>query len=444
MTIRFVNKLATLTLFVIAASMTLAAGQASLATTAQFRVLHYMNSYDQPAGMTEGAPGVFYSRSGSAYQAALSITTQGSMTVLAKFPYEYYIQALLVSAANSRFYSAVRLGTNPANVFSVTLVPGSKQVYPPQSLTPVLAQNLPDGMLLATATSASSFYLATCDLKGTVTPIYAFPSTELLANNAMYANDGNYYGISRVRLDGSGYVYRVTPSGALTKVLNFPSSTFNDLTSWVPVLQASDGNLYGATPGGGANGTGSVYKLTLGGQYILLYSFPSGPDYNPAALIEGSDGNLYGATLGAAGSSLLFRVTKSGQYTLLHTMNLYTDGQCQCQLTQGSDGMIYGSAQVGGVTGGGTYFALDAGLPKPPPRARHFHPQSGPVGTRVLVWGYDLLSASVQVNGVNAATVSNSGPNYVWATVPAGATTGPITITTPGGSVTTKASFTVQ
>lgn len=305
-------------------------------------------------------------------------------------------------------------------------------------------QNLPDGTLLATAASPPRiFYLAKCDLQGTVTPIYTFPSTERLANNAIYASDRNYYGLSYLQ-DGSGYVYRVSPSGSLTKAYNFPSQTFVGSPPWVPLLEGRDGNLYGVTTNGGANGTGTIYKLTLGGQYTLLYSFPAGPDYNPVALIEGSDGNLYGATMGLAGISLLFRVTKAGQYTLVHKMDPYADGQCQCQLTQGSDGIVYGSAQAGGVYGGGTYFALNAWLPKPAPRARHFRPQSGAVGTKVLIWGTDLLSAAVQFNGVTATTVSNSGANYVWASVPSGATTGPITITTPGGTYSTHANFTVQ
>jgi hypothetical protein len=45
---------------------------------------------------------------------------------------------------------------------------------------------------------------------------------------------------------------------------------------------------------------------------------------------------------------------------------------------------------------------------------------------------------------LRAAAVSNSGPNYVLATVPEGATSGAITITTPGGTWTTPGSFTVQ
>lgn len=73
-----------------------------------------------------------------------------------------------------------------------------------------------------------------------------------------------------------------------------------------------------------------------------------------------------------------------------------------------------------------------------------FSPQSGAPGTRVRIWGQNLLSASVAFNGVPATAVSNSGSNYVWATVPGGATSGPITVTTPGGANTTQASFTVR
>src|SRR5260370_39089567 len=69
---------------------------------------------------------------------------------------------------------------------------------------------------------------------------------------------------------------------------------------------------------------------------------------------------------------------------------------------------------------------------------------TGPVGTKVLIWGSNLLSAAVSFNGVPATAVTNSDSNYATATVPTGATTGPITVTTPGGTYTTKASFTVE
>lgn len=436
--IRFLRKAVPFALCAVVAGMASAAGQA-------FHVISYMSKYDGPRGLIEGSPGVLYSESGSSNEATLSITTQGSKTILSSFPIGYQIPGLLVSGANGRFYSSVQVDLNPVRVFSVTSAAGSVQFYSPQNLDPILTQNLPDATLLGLAKGVSSYLwnLVTVGLDGTVTSIYQFPSTDLPVA-AIYAHDGNYYGVSQATNASTGYVFRVTPSGSFTTVYNFPANTFTGQFA-EPLLQATDGNLYGATATGGSNGTGTIYKLTLDGQYTLLHNFPKYTDSNPTALIEGSDGNLYGATAAntkAGSSSNLFRITRAGQYSLLSGVNFGTGIACPCDLVLGSDGIIYGAAPYAG--GGGLYFAMDAGLPKPKPQAQHFHPQSGPMGTPVRIWGYNLLSASVEFNGVPATTVVNSGSNYVWATVPAGATTGPITITTPGGSVTTHATFTVQ
>lgn len=406
-----------------------------------FRVISYLNQLQVPVGLTEASPEIFYSIGGAATEAAFSITPQGSITILATFPNQYTALSQLVEGSNGRFYTSIEYLNDPASVVSLGSTPGTRKIFPPQSLGPSFAQNLPDGSLFAVSSWFGPWYLDKIDLNDNVTTIYQFPSGEAPSSSAFYGSDGNYYGLSMLS-SGSGYVYRVTPSGSRTNLYTFSGNVFG--TSYpTPILQASDGNLYGTTTKGGAYGAGTIYKVSLAGQYTLLYTFPkSTSSFAPTALIEASDGNLYGATIG--GNSQLFRITKSGVYTLLRTMNLYTDGECQCELIQGSDGNIYGTAQMGGTYGGGDIFVLEAGLPKPAPRAQHFSPQSGAVGAKVRIWGQNLLSASVEFNGVPAASVSNAGPNYVWATVPSGASTGPITVTTPGGTVTTIASFTVE
>jgi uncharacterized repeat protein (TIGR03803 family) len=411
---------------------------------ASFRIVSYMdNQYGGPVGITEGSPRIFYFSSGSNPQGAFSITPHGSKTMLGKVT--GYFQAPLFSAANGRFFSATQLEDNPGNVVSFGSTAGSERTYPAQDLVPALTENLPDGSFVGIASSASTGldYVVNVGANGAVTPIYEFPVSQSPRLGPIYASDGNYYGTYAIS-NGSGYVFRLTPSGTLTTVLSFPANTFSYHYP-APMLQASDGNLYGVTPTGGL-GYGTIYKLTLSGQYTLLYTFPKGPAGIPDALIEGGDGNLYGATLGdGGGNSLLFSVTTAGQYTLLYKMaNLARDGNCDCHLIQGSDGIFYGTALAGGTNGGGSIFALNAGLPKPPPRALQFTPTAGPVGEKVLIWGTNLLSASAEFNGTAAKTVSSSGPNYVWAVVPAGATTGPITITTPGGTFTTSANFTVR
>jgi hypothetical protein len=210
------------------------------------------------------------------------------------------------------------------------------------------------------------------------------------------------------------------------------------------VLQGMDGNFYGIQPTGlgcaGNNQHGGVYKLTPSGQYTLLHDFGVCGKAVVNSLIEGSDGKLYGVT---SGNSLIFSLTTAGAYKEVFQLN-GANGMCDCGLLQGSDGIIYGAAAGGGTTGAGVIFALDLGLSPPQPQAREFTPKSGAVGAPVRIWGYHLLEASVAFSGVPASEVRHAGPNYVWANVPAGATTGPITVTTPGGVSTTTASFTVE
>jgi YD repeat-containing protein len=66
-----------------------------------------------------------------------------------------------------------------------------------------------------------------------------------------------------------------------------------------------------------------------------------------------------------------------------------------------------------------------------------FNPTGGPAGTAVTIYGTGFSSSvgqnSVQFNGVGA-TIIAATPNQLVATVPSGATTGPISVTSPLGS----------
>jgi hypothetical protein len=70
-------------------------------------------------------------------------------------------------------------------------------------------------------------------------------------------------------------------------------------------------------------------------------------------------------------------------------------------------------------------------------------PSSGTVGTAIVIIGENFTGATgVAFNGVAASFTVNS-PTQISATVPAGATSGPIAVTTPGGTAQSAASFTV-
>jgi uncharacterized repeat protein (TIGR03803 family) len=106
-----------------------------------------------------------------------------------------------------------------------------------------------------------------------------------------------------------------------------PAQTFTTLNSFdgtngaspeSELIQATDGNLYGTTPDGGANGDGTVYRMTLSGALTPLYSFCSlaacADGQNPeAALVQANDGNFYGTTYagGTYGYRTVFKLTPS-------------------------------------------------------------------------------------------------------------------------------------
>jgi hypothetical protein len=417
-----------------------------------FRTIYTLGGVSQPGGLHEAEPGLFYS-SGGSYN-FFSINTKGAARQLAPPPNANNFGGPPLPAANGRAYSGVGTGNTsaPFSVVSITSQPGSMVTYPATGLNPALYQPLPNGTILAQASNVANgiISVATVDLGGNVTPVWQLPSwTDRIYSDVLYASDGNYYGVSLTAFggppnEGSSYVFQVTPSGAMNNLLTLPNNVFNSATEgWI--IQGSDGNLYMETPFGGATGNGALYQITLTGQSKIIYSYVKGPSAYPSAFIQASDGNFYGTTHGSGSNGVaeIYRLTLTGQYTSLHTMN-GPDGQCGCTLIQGGDGVIYGTSDGGGSNGAGTVWALNAGLPKPAPQALSFQPTSGPPGTKVQIWGYNLLAASAQFNGVAASAAHSSGPNYVIATVSKGATSGPITITTPGGTSTTAASFTVN
>ena len=75
----------------------------------------------------------------------------------------------------------------------------------------------------------------------------------------------------------------------------------------------------------------------------------------------------------------------------------------------------------------------------------YFEPPEGAPGRRVAIWGANLLDTrAVLFNGKNAAWFAASSDMQVNADVPAGATTGPITVTNNFGSATTTNDFVVS
>ena len=96
------------------------------------------------------------------------------------------------------------------------------------------------------------------------------------------------------------------------------------------------------------------------------------------------------------------------------------------------------------TTPGGTAVSPHNFTVVPGPAVTGFTPSSGPVRTSVTITGTNLTGAtSVKFNGTAATTFTVNSSTQITATVPAGATTGTISVTTPSGTGTSASSFTV-
>jgi len=294
--------------------------------------------------------------------------------------------------------------------------------------------------------------------KGTATTLWVFdlnPDGAFPLGGLLQATDGNFYGTASAGgipnvctpYEGCGTVFRITPGGTLTLIHRFQ---FTDgAYPAAGLIQGSDGNLYGTTEFGGTNKHGTVFKITLGGTLTTLYNFTGSADgklpYAP--LVEGTDGNFYGTTVSggssiacAGGCGTIFQITSAGVLTTLHTFTGTDGDESVGGLVQHSNGLFYGTTEFGGASDLGTIFSIDMGLGPFIKTTTTL----GKVGSRVQILGQGLTgSTSVTFNGTPAMTFNVDGDTYMTAIVPTGATTGPVQVTTPTGTLTSNVNFRV-
>src|SRR5271166_94706 len=155
------------------------------------------------------------------------------------------------------------------------------------------------------------------------------------------ASDGNFYGTTGAGGDncsptGCGTVFKITPGGTETTLYSFcpdypyPCTDGDDPNG--ALVQAPDGSFYGTTSSGGrgADDAGTVFKITPTGTLTTLYSFCSQPNCAdgryPGGVVQATDGNFYGVTGGGGsnnctddGCGTIFKITPSGTLTTLYS-----------------------------------------------------------------------------------------------------------------------------
>ncbi len=263
--------------------------------------------------------------------------------------------------------------------------------------------------------------------------------------------DGNFYGTTQFGGDPTckcGVVYKATAAGAITVLHTFKGYPTDGNRPLGILVQGTDGNFYGTTYRGGAHNGGSVFKITPAGVSTLLYSFNFSSSYLDAQLPEagltlGSDGNFYG--VGAAGGTknagAIFKITPAGAETVLYSFCSVTcnDGFGPATpLVLHTDGKFYGNTN-GNSLGGSVFYSFDVGF-KP---LVDLVTWSAKVGKTVEILGQGFTgTTAVSFNGVNAP-FTNVSDTYMTATVPAGALTGTVTVTTFTNTMKSNRAFLV-
>jgi uncharacterized repeat protein (TIGR03803 family) len=313
--------------------------------------------------------------------------------------------------------------------------------------------------------------------------------------------DENFYGTTGVggNPGNNGTIYRISSSGAFQTIHSFgaPSQGYPN----GPLVQGSDGFLYGTTFYGGQNGVGTIFKISTGGAFKTIANFGGTLGVNPfGPPIEGKDGNFYGVTAGvggATGSGVLYKLSPTGVLTILHTFSGGSDGANQVGgLLQATDGNLYGTNDLGGKFGWGVLFCYSPGtVPAGQTRFHVLHdfhwatgaspqvtvlqhtngtlyadtavggsagfgafysfaaglgpfvsfmPRARTVGHGIKILGQGFTgTTAVSFNGTQASFVVVSD-TFIKARVPDGATSGFLTVQTPSGTLKSNRTFLVK
>jgi uncharacterized repeat protein (TIGR03803 family) len=189
------------------------------------------------------------------------------------------------------------------------------------------------------------------------------------------ASDGNWYGVTNNGGSGAnnGVFYQLVPGTTFPWVQNqiYNIACQQGCDEHGPIVEGSDGYLYGGMDSGGANdGDGSIFQYDFQGDFIDFYDDSTAVEY-PQGLFVGGDGNIYGTNsafqCGCVGDIFYITPSNPSSWTQLGTFSASTLTNPQGQMIQANDGNFYGATLSGGTnTYGGVYQAVPA-TPVPAP-----------------------------------------------------------------------------
>jgi len=292
-----------------------------------------------------------------------------------------------------------------------------------------------------------AFSISTKDVYKT---LYTFSDGNAYPSLLTAGADGNFYG---TEADAHGFgnvggVFRISASGTFKLLYGFDNSV-NVSGPSTGVVRDSNGKLYGTTAFPSGTGNGALYDVTTGGKLTDIYNFPASLNFDESAnnMIQASDGNLYGASYngGTSAGGGLYELTSANAFS---SYSFATDSNMGnapgAPLLQNTNGIVYGSTSSGNaaVAGYGTVFQLNIGTA--PFIALVTPVYSGEEGAQIQILGQGFSSSSVvKFGGTEATTTTLTGSTFILATVPTGALTGDVTVTTGSTVLSTLSSYSI-
>jgi uncharacterized repeat protein (TIGR03803 family) len=264
----------------------------------------------------------------------------------------------------------------------------------------------------------------------TFTTLHSFNGTDGSNSQAalVQATNGNFYGTTeKGGANGHGTVFKITASGTLATLHSFDNT--DGANPVAGLVQGTDGDFYGTTEEGGANGYGTVFKITRSGTLTTLHSFDgTDGEFPHGALVQATNGNFYGTTYagGANGYGTVFKITPSGTLTTLHSFDNTDGANPYAAVVPGANGDFYGTTEYGGANkdceyGCGTVFKIT------------------PSGTLTTLHSFVVSDGAEPIAGL----VQGTNGDFYGTTEFGGAATyfGTVFKITPSGTLTTLHSF---
>ncbi len=281
---------------------------------------------------------------------------------------------------------------------------------------------------------------------GAVTRVYYDTSGLFLpVGTPVFANGTVLYGISSV----APY-----PTQATVFSFDISTSTFTTVAELStdqayarqfsdPLVIAPDGSLWFTTIRSNYTQPGcspdcSEVIQVASGQAQTVYTFPSQPGIEaPVSLLLGSDGNFYGEEYNplSATQDALFQFNVNTRAVTLYASPSKAGTNPSGGLTLDSQGYLRGTHGAGAnATSSGATYLLNLTLPKPIPTLRAFRPATASAGTSITVLGAHFVGVTEVMVGGMPASFKSVGSGVLKFTVPAGAVSGDIAITTAAGT----------